>query len=95
MYKWFSFQLGGTQPLLDNCSWNLLVNICQLGDMQTHSWDFFFLFLKSVLLELFWWTFLGEDMVSSSPLLSGPDVQANDEKYEARNDKIEEIKIYI
>lgn len=34
-------------------------------------------------------------MVSSSPLLSGPDVQANDEKYEARNDKIEEIKIYI
>lgn len=35
-------------------------------------------------------------MVSSSPLLSGPDAQANDEKYEARNDKIEEIKyIYI
>ena len=45
-----------------------------------------------MLLELFWWTFLGEDMVSSSPLLSGPDAQANDEKYEARNDKIEEIK---
>lgn len=36
--------------------------------------------------------FLGEDMLSSSPLLSGPDVQANDGKYEAGNDKIEEIK---
>lgn len=31
-------------------------------------------------------------MLSSSPLLSGPDVQANDVKYEAGNDKIEEIK---